>query len=90
MQITTDYKTEVKLEKVIGITDKMNLIELATYIESIRTALICSDVYHEIEEEIEHEHDKKGVPLAHMCSALSYLDLAEQALRLAHHARFRR
>ena len=86
-QITTDYKTEVKLEKVIGITQHMTFLEMSSYIESIRTALICSDVYDEVDE-IE---EMKGIePHAHMCSALSHLDLAYQALRLAHHAKCKR
>jgi hypothetical protein len=78
------------LNEITEKTDKMDLIELANYIETLRMALLCGDVYHEIEEEIEYLHDKKGEPFAHMCTALSHLDLAEQALRLAHYAKFRR
>ena len=85
MQITTDYKTEVKLEKVIGITQHMTFLEMGNYIESIRTSLLCSDVYDEVDGEIP---EIKGLEThAHMCSALSHLDLAYQALRLAHHAK---
>ena len=78
------------LNEITEKTDKMDLIELANYMEALRMALLCSDVYHEVDEEIEHEKDEKGVPLAHMFSALSHLELAEQALRLAHFAKFRR
>jgi len=77
------------LTEITEKTDQMDLIELANYMETLRMALLCSDVYHDIDEEIEYMHDKKGEPLAHMCSALAHLDLAEQALKLAHYAKSR-
>lgn len=75
------------LAEITGKTDKMDLIELANFMETLRMALLCSDVYHDIDEDIDHERDKRGEPFAHMCSALAYLDLTEQALRLAYYAK---
>ena len=67
-------------------TDSMNLFQMADYVENLRLALLINDEAEKIETT---ELNLPSEAWSHYCSALSYLDLADQALKLAYHAKLR-
>lgn len=73
-------------KQITNETDGMNLLEMSDYIESLRLAFLTN------KESDRLDTTELGLPSeawSHYCSALSYLDLADQALKLAYHASMR-
>ena len=73
-------------KQIVNETDGMTLFEMSDYIENLRLALLTNDEADRIETT---EHGLPSEAWSHYCSALSYLDLADQALKLAYHAKLR-
>jgi hypothetical protein len=73
-------------KEIINKTDGMTLFEMSDYIENLRLAFLTN------KESDSLDTTELGLPSeawSHYCSALSYLDLADQALKLAYHAKLR-
>ena len=73
-------------KEIIKKTEDMNLFDMADYIENLRLAFLTNKESDRIDTT---EHGLPSEAWSHYCSALSYLDLADQALKLAYHAKLR-
>jgi hypothetical protein len=68
-----------QFEKIGDVLEGMDLREISRYLEDLRFNLLC----HEMADEVDQPVEGNGEAVHHYLSAMSHIELAQHAMKLA-------